>query len=240
MNQYYLWYTDGVYMTQADIPVNPFTGVRGATPFGTIKPGWSVFRDVNGDYQEVEGDDVVAIEGKDPNPKYVGGITNTFQYKGFTLSFLFTYTLGRDIFNSTTADKLYSYAFSGEQGFATSGMPDLFKTYDMWEPGKTSAKYPEISPFVGGYRLRSFQTLYLENGSYLKLKNINFSYDIRGNKLLKNLGVQSLKAFVMAENVAIFQSCTMPDAERVGADGRDISGGYPLARKFTIGLNLSF
>lgn len=243
INAFYLYRTKGVFATDADVPVNPYTGERYSSTGNAFRAGDFYLEDVDGDYNIDAFNDGInpdKIPIGDPNPKWTGGITNNFTYKSFSFSVFCTFTFDRDVLNLFESDQ-FSNSASGDAAynFARFSTPDLGKL-DIWrKPGdqSTYAKYD-----LGNYRYyyASSQTFFLEKGGYFRIKSINFSYDL-SQKLTKRLGLGRIRTWALADNVAMFQqSKKLPDAEAVNPYGEYSGGGYPIPKKFTLGLEVQF
>jgi len=244
MNQYFMMQNTGkVYSTNADIPVNPYTGkLMDILYNGTIKVGTYEWVDTNGDHQIIKdinlpGSDARIVEGKDPNPKFIGGLTNTFTYKRWSLRVLSSFVAGRTIFNATLLGRLQNLGQGGYDNWANHSMPVL-SGMNYWRKPGDVAEFATMYP-GGNYNSMAEQTRWLEDGSYLKINNLTLSYNFDAIKL-KTISLKYLRLYAMLDNVAMFQKFTGPDAERVGADGADYGGGYANPKKVTFGINVKF
>src|SRR5688572_29608768 len=111
--------------------------------------------------------------------------------------------------------------------------------YNYWRPtaenkfaGSTNATYPNPYDFRRAATLQPFrtnQTLFLEDGSYVKINNVVLGYNV-SRSAIERFGMTSLRFTLTANNLHTFSSYTGPDPELVTALGRDISGGFPNAR----------
>ncbi|NML39608.1 SusC/RagA family TonB-linked outer membrane protein [Chitinophaga sp. G-6-1-13] len=243
VNMYRMYITDGVINSRDQLLVNPYTGEVGKTKWGTLVPGYPNWRDINGDFMisDATGANDVTFYG-DPNPKFTGGLTNTITYKNFTLQFLTTYTFGRTIVNSTLARKLSNGLFYGNAtDFAFSSLSDVEK-YHYWKYDGDQATFPALNPFMGLYAWRAGQSLFVEPGWYIRIKNVNLGYnfDRKTWRFVDNMRLSSLRVYGMMDNVAMFQKFSGIDAERVNAQGYDFGDGYPLPTKFTLGARVEF
>ncbi|MBV8252837.1 MAG: SusC/RagA family TonB-linked outer membrane protein [Chitinophaga sp.] len=243
VNMYQMYITDGVINSKSDLLVNPYTGEVGKTKWGTLVLGYPKWRDINGDYMisDVAGANDITFYG-DPNPKFTGGLTNTITWKNFTLQFLTTFTFGRTIVNQTLAQKLSNGLFYGSSNaFALSSLTDVEK-YNYWRKEGDHATFPALNPFMGLYAWRTGQSLFVEPGWYIRIKNLNLGYnfDKRTFRFVDNMHLSSLRVYGMMDNVAMFQKFSGIDAERVNAQGYDFGDGYPLPTKFTVGARVEF
>ena len=151
-----------------------------------------------------------------------------------------TFTFDRDVLNIFEADQ-FSNSTSGDpiNNFARFSTPDFSKMNIWGAPGDqaTYAKYD-----IGTYRYyyTSAQTFFLEKAGYFRLKSINLNYDL-SPKGLKKLKVDRLRVFGVMDNVLMFQqSKKLPDAEAVNPYGEYNGAGYPIPKKFTLGLEIQF
>lgn len=251
----YSWFQmryQGVYNSASQIPVNPLTG-NVITYFKTnypVRPGFPIFLDVNKDWDvwsdEDRGDalgDLVATGN--PNPKYTGGIYNEFLYKNFSVGILGTFTIGRDIINTFESNQFSNvWNFGDITNFGNQRLPDLSK-YNYWTPanakqGSATATFPSLSPYGPNYyQFLPFSTLWNDNGSYFRIKNITLGYTV-DHSLAKRVGVQNIRFYSILDNVHIFQKARVPDAELVSPQGEYTGAAYPIPKKLTLGLDITF
>ncbi len=244
----------GVYNNQSQIPFNPLTGNVITYFKGNHKvvPGDPIWLDVNkiGDVWPDEdngnqyGD---RIPTGDPNPKYTGGWVNDFTYKNFSLSILSVFTLKRDVINTSFQSQISSIVggySSSIYSFASNRLPDL-TGLNYWTPAKAkdpnySADFPSINPFGPSYyQFIPISSMFNEDGSYFKIKNVVLSYQLP-NSLLKVAKVNRAKVYGIIDNVLTFKNSTMPNPELVDQLGQYTGGLYATPTRFTIGLDIQF
>jgi TonB-linked SusC/RagA family outer membrane protein len=243
INAFYLYKTKGVFATDADVPVNPYTGERYSAAGNAFRAGDFYFEDVDGDYNIDPFNDGInpdKIPMGDPNPKWTGGFTNNITYKNFTLNVFCTFTFDRDVLNLFESDQ-FSNATAGDAAlnFARFSTADLDKL-NIWRKPGDQAQYAKYD--IGAYRYyyASSQSFFLEKGGYFRLKSVMLNYQLNQN-LVKRLGLGSVKLYAVADNVAMFQqSKRLPDAEAVNAYGEYSGAGYPIPKKYTFGLEVNF
>ncbi|ULQ55503.1 SusC/RagA family TonB-linked outer membrane protein [Flavihumibacter rivuli] len=244
---------NGVYNRMGEIPVNPLTGQR-LTYFKTyypVQPGFPIWTDVNQDWDVWSDEDKGEAKGDlvatgDPNPKVVGGLYNEFTWKGFSLGILCTYTFGRDIINNHLSSQFQNvWNFGDINNFASQRLPDLSQ-FNYWVPtmaGKDktgSADFPSLNPYGPNYyQFLPFSTLWNENGSYFKIRNISMGYNFNPS-LLKRIGLQGARIYSIVDNIYTFQQASVPDAELVSPQGEYRGTAYPLPRKYTLGFEVTF
>ena len=217
---------DGFYDNEAEVRADPQW--RNATASVVLsKIGEIKYRDINGDGAITSADRTVI---GDANPDFTYGITNTFNFRNFTLSFLFQGSQGNDIFNGTLWD-----IKMGNIGNITQAAYDT-----RWTPENTAgAKWPKAT---AGYE-RNFllSNRYIEDGSYLKLKNLIFSY----KWLAPFKGVEQILFSFSATNLFTITKYSGydPDVNAFGSDssrrGVDVYS-YPASRSFTLGVTCVF
>ena len=239
-----LLYTYGVYRNTSDVPVNPATGLRqqlgGSTGF-FFQGGDPHWADVNGDYI-IDDADLQPIGN--PEPLVTGGISSQTTYRAFQLSINLSYVYKRDLLNNTMAQMFQYYS----NPLSPNGLLPI-NNYNYWKPtanvkgeGTSGALYPNPFDFRRAATLQPFrtnQTLFIEDGSYLKINNIVVAYNVNRN-LIKRYGMTSLRFTLSANNVYTFSKYSGPDPELVTALGRDNSGGYPNARSYAVGVSIQF
>jgi TonB-linked SusC/RagA family outer membrane protein len=222
-----------------DINLNP---IEVKTKSSTAKPGYYKYADLNSD-GKIDTKDLTAIG--DPNPDFTYGIGANFEYKGFDLNLFFQGSYGNDIYNLL---KVNSY--SGNNG-GLNWAPELINAYipAIWD-SKDLTKEPFIATEAkntdtGLTRIDgdlSPSDFYVEDGSYLRLKNIQLGYTFPSS-FNKKLNITSARVYIGVKNLLTFTKYTGFDPE-VGETtilerGFD-RGTYPQAKLFTFGINLSF
>jgi TonB-linked SusC/RagA family outer membrane protein len=230
LNGFFFYQSQGIYQTESEIPVNPKTGSRLlGLQSKKLAVGDRNFKDQNGDYIIDVKDRIYA---GDPNPKWTGGWTNDFRYKNFGLNLISTFIVGRKIVNTALLERLkYGKDFAGNKS-----MPN-FDNYSIWQKSGDVAKYPTLNPWNDASQIVSYDSDYLEDGSYFKLKTATLSYNLTG-KMLKRIGVGRARVYCTFDNIVTFQKYSGPDAELVTIDGFDASGGYPMRRMMLFGVSL--
>ncbi|WP_439581571.1 SusC/RagA family TonB-linked outer membrane protein [Dyadobacter bucti] len=230
LNGFFFYQSQGIYQTEDQIPVNPKTGARlVGLQSKKLAVGDRNFKDQNGDYIIDVRDRIFA---GDPNPKWTGGWTNDFTYKNFGLNVISTFVAGRKIVNTALLDRLkYGKGFAG-----TKSMPN-FDNYSIWEKSGDMAKYPTLNPWNDASQIVSYDSEYIEDGSYFKIKTATLSYNLKP-KMLSRIGVGRARVYCTLDNLVTFQKYSGPDAELITIDGFDDSKGYPMRRMMLFGVSL--
>ncbi|WP_134091165.1 SusC/RagA family TonB-linked outer membrane protein [Olivibacter sp. XZL3] len=236
---------EGVYSHLGEIPINPLTGEKLTYWTGNrqVIPGDPIWQDVNGDYDVWDRQDLQPTG--DPNPTFTGGLYNEFSYKNFSISALFTFTLGRDIINNFMANQYAGvWNYGNINSYANRRLPD-FDGINYWTPSRAEnpdyqADFPSLNPYGNSYyQFLPFSTMWNENGNFVRLKMVSLGYNFKP-QLLSRLGLKNARVYSMIDNLFILQSSSVPDAELVTPQGEYSGGAYPLPKKYTIGLEVTF
>ena len=230
---------DGLYQLDDFIydpsinPERPYVLNDGLPTYQTgVGPGHAKYVDQNGD-GIIDDDDRVVIGN--PYPKHFGGFENNFKYKNFDLSILLQWSYDFDVFNANRA--LWSYPSH------QSHLSRLSSVADAWTPWNTDtdviAHYSNgIATFPRpGYK---FDTRYVEDGSYLRLKTVTLGYNVPLNE---NSGFSSLRVAVSGQNLHTWTNYSGYDPEvNVGGTlnpSLDYSA-YPKSRTFSFSVTAKF
>lgn len=107
---------------------------------------------------------------------------------------------------------------------------------DRWTPEKPSTKYPRVD-YTARQGNNIFSDYYLEDGSYLKLRNIELGYSL-GNKILSKIGLEKMRAYIGGQNLLTFTKVKHFDPERLRSAVR--TEFYPHAKTYQVGINVTF
>ena len=220
--QFYGLETLGVYSTSEEANTADLKNYQG----NSYRAGDMKYQNINSDEIIDENDKVII---GDPNPDFYGGIFTSFRYKAFSLDAQFTYSYGNEVYNAVRR------MGEGMTNF-TSQMASVKNAW-YYEGHQTNMPRAEYGDPM---RNSGFSSRWIEDGSYLKLKNLTFNYDHP-----KKLWVfTKFQAYVTAENLF---TCTKYlgydpefaysyDHSYLGVD----YGKVPGARTFKLGLRLGF
>ena len=246
----YIFENKGVYSTPADVPVNPVTGLplrQGSFEQNKIKYGGGyyqagdpIFADRNGDYIISELDDRAVIGNS--QPIFTGGFATSVSYKSLSLSLNGSFTLDRDIMNSAVAERL---AMTGDPfgvNVKDAGQQAVLPIsgFNYWTKPGDIAKYANPYNYTRAIPIGPFRTnqsLFQEEGSYFKINAVTVGYTFP-KTLINRISLNNFRLYLTADNLATFSRYSGPNPENVTALGFDNSGGYPLARRFTFGMNI--
>ena len=231
VNSYYMYRTDGFFNSdeEAQAWMDQYAGQDGY-PFGTsqFKGGDVKVIDVNGD-GKITADDRDFVGAADPSWTY--GLNLNVGWKGFDLSMMFTGAAGGHIY---LTDDGIGY-FKGDDSHPASVW------LDAWTPDNLDAKMPRIAYDKTSPSLNYTTDLFLQNTSYLRMKNLQFGYTFHQN-WLKKLGVQNLRVYYSAENLFTIHNMLVNfDPETPPTAGQGERGSnYPLSQVHSFGVNLTF
>lgn len=236
----YLFVNQGVYATTADVPVDPVTGLRlrnlsSSTPLTSYQGGDAKLVDYTGSYvidsrsRQVSGN---------TQPLITGGFSNNIGYKAFSLNIYSSYTAVRSVINGSLAQRLLQLS----NPFGTSSVPTA-SDLRIWKgPGDATATYANVYNYAHENYMQNFrgeQTLFQENGSYFKINQVTLAYMVPKD-FVKRIGLNSIRTYFSASNVAMFTPYSGPNVENVNALGKDVNGAYPNPRTYTLGFNVQF
>jgi hypothetical protein len=166
----------------------------------------------------------------DPNPDFTFGMTNSFSYKNFDLSILLPGSYGNDVFNASKIE--------------TQGMYDAKNqskvVLERWKRPGMIAKIPK----AGAESMMYMSSYFIEDGSYMRVKDVSLSYRFTG-KTLKKWGISRLQPYLTASNLwTLTQYSGMdPEVNQWGNNGAVQGvdwGTYPQTKSFIIGVNVEF
>jgi hypothetical protein len=213
VNSLFGYVADGIFQNQAEVDgaaAQPGKGV------GRIR-----YKDLNGD-KIIDDKDRDYIGSGDPDFLY--GFNANISFKNFDFSFFLQGVQGNDVNN--TYKNLTD--FSSLQPGANWGS----RVLNAWTPQNTSSTIPALTTVDRNNEGR-FSTYFIEKGSYLKLRNVQLGYNLKG--ILSKYKVQNARIYVQASNLINIKSksYTAPDPENPG-------NGFPIPVITSIGLNVSF
>lgn len=183
-------------------------------------------------YKDVTGDGLVSASDRtyigDPNPDFTFGLTNTFSYKGLNLSILIQGSYGNDIYNVSRMETEGMY----------DGKNQSTKVLARWRVPGQITDVPKAK-----WDIRN-STYFVEDGSYLRVKDISLSYDVP-RKLISRFGLTRLQPYVSATNLLTLTdySGMDPEVNQYGNSGsvQGIDWGtYPLNKSVVLGIKVEF
>jgi len=224
IGSFYGYKREGIYQNNTEIVKSPIDPIK-------PQPGDIKYKDVNSD-GKITTDDRTVIGN--PFPKYTFGITNDFSYKGFTFSFFIMGNIGQDVANMNR--------FPLDALITTTGYNIRKEAWDnRWRGEGTSNYYP--APRATGVIFSNrFSDFFIEDGSFVRLKNLTLAYQV---PLKKSLFVKNAKVFVSATNLFTLANYKGYDPEVSSQGNSALNAGVdigviPQYKTYSAGVNLIF
>ncbi len=183
-------------------------------------------------YRDVNEDGIISASDRtyigDPNPDFTYGLTNTFKWNGLSLSVLIQGSYGNDIYNVSKMETQGMY----------DGKNQTTDVLNRWQVPGQITNVPKA-----GFDMKN-STYFLEDGSYLRVKDISLSYDIPRN-IINKIHLTRLMPYVSATNLITITGYKGmdPEVNQYGNSGavQGIDWGtYPMCRSFVFGLKVEF
>jgi TonB-linked SusC/RagA family outer membrane protein len=248
---------DGIFQSVKEIETSPVPvdGNGNRRPAANTNEGIWV-GDVK--YKDINGDGVITAADQtnigNPWPKLSGGFTNNFSYKGFDLSILIIGVYGNQVYNAIRQLSLNPNNVNLSRNFL-SDMKDYAKfAGDAGDPRLTNpgTNIPRIT--TGGVSSDNNQSVvssrFVEDGSYLRLKNISLTYNIPAKYLGYTKIIRGLKIGVAAQNLFTLTHYKGYDPEVGSYTGAGASstnqaigldyGRYPLTNMYNVNISANF
>lgn len=224
-NQFFGYKTNGVYSTDAEAAADGLTKRSATASYVPFAGGDVRFTDVNGDKIIDENDRQVI---GDPNPDFTGGFTNRLTYKGFALEALFTFSKGNDLYNGIRA-ALESASTTNNQ---------LLSVVNRWRAPGQITTIP-IATFGDPLGNNSFSDRWIEDGSFLRMKELSVSYTV---PFKTTSAIKSATVYITGNNLLTFTNYLGYDpefhaAETIFARGIDV-GLEPVFTSVIAGVRI--
>jgi TonB-linked SusC/RagA family outer membrane protein len=224
---------DGIFQTDTEAASSPV--LKGQEPTGTnplsrAKAGDRRYKNLNTDNVIDENDRTIIGSAE---PDFIYGLNNEFNYKNFSLSFFFQGSQGNDMINLNLSNL---ENFNGAQNMlAEAGV-------NRWTPENPGNTYPRAQ--ATGSLDNVFSSRFVEDASYLRLKNVSFGYTLPAY-LLEKTGIKNIRLYATATNLWTLTKYKGYDPEGnaygyttniVGVD----NGNYPQTKSYTVGVQIGF
>ena len=170
-------------------------------------------------------------------PKFTGSLINTFSYKGLSLYANLYFVYGNDVYNR---DREYT---DNDGAYLGYNMMKLQDGWSRWENPGDNATHPR--PVMNGNKAsNNTSSRYLEDGSFLRLKNVTLSYNLP-KKWMDPIKMQSCRVYVSGDNLLTFTNFSGLDPEvSLSRTEWSLAGmysfNYPISRQFLIGFDITF
>lgn len=166
-------------------------------------------------------------------PDFTGGFNNEFSFKGFVLSAFFNFVSGNLVYNGAAEN------FSSDGAYIYYNTRVLPKGKTRWkQPGDIAT---EPKAVYGGNQLSNKpSSRFLEDGSYIRLRNVRLSYRIP-TVLTDKINISNISVYVSGDNLWTGTKFTGPDpeVEMVAGEGAQ-RFNYPISKRVLFGLNIEF
>jgi TonB-linked SusC/RagA family outer membrane protein len=229
---FYGYVAEGLFKDQTTLnsaPIQfgqPVGNGSGETALGDVK-----YKDVNGD-GKIDANDKTFIGN--PHPEFTFGFTNNFKYKNFDCSIFLQGSYGNDVMNltkraGTTNSSLYDNQF--------------VDALDYYSATNVTSNNPRPIADASNTNLL-ISSRYVEDGSYLRIQNLTIGYSLPQD-LIAKCNISRLRFYGTAQNLFTFTDYSGYDPE-IGSFNQNVllsgidNGRYPVARTFSLGLNLEF
>lgn len=226
--KYYVY--DGVFENQemmdaTIVNANGETVAKHPKALTTDGLGSPKFKDLNQD-GKIDREDWAVIG--DPNPDFIFSWTNNFTYKNFDLSIFINGSIGNDIMNLGRGEYAMVSPFASQRR-------DML---NYWTPTNTQTDIP--APRLAPHAYLPLSSYMIEDGSYVRLKNIVLGYRFPIRK-----HIESLRLYVSAQNLFTITGYSGfdPEVNSKGQNNRQLGvdyNAYPTSKVFTMGINIAF
>lgn len=215
---FFMMPTDGIINTDAELEA--YQKYRSDAEMGDLK-----YVDQNGDGEINDDDRVYCGSG---TPEFELGFNAGASWKGIDFSMGWYASLGNEIINGS---KVVSYQNGVNR--------DLLY---CWSPDNPTSSIPKYTGVVSHYNTRAYADTWVEDGSYLRLRNVSLGYTLPKNTVSK-IGISKLRVYVAADNLLTLTKYDGYDPE-VGNDGLSQkgldNGNYPVSAQMRVGVQLEF
>lgn len=220
-----------------DLDGNMMYNTNGTAQTVLVKAGEEIYYDKNGNLMPGSHPDFYEhrVAMGNPVPKFMGGITNTFSYKGFDLSFLFVYVYGNTVYDDDAKNQIGSFASTAQRQ----------EILDAWSPDNTDTDVPKLD--INYSPKNSSRFIY--DASFIRLRNVTFAYNIP-KSLCSKLMLENMRVYVSGQNLLTFTKFPGWDPEvlrnvQPGSQASNVSFAAPYlptpqAKFITGGISIGF
>ncbi len=224
LNTYRVYKVDGFFESDeaAQAWMDKYSGQPGYPFSKKFKGGDLIYQDANGD-GKIDADDRVLAGSTDP--KFTFGLNLNAAYKNFDLSMTFTGAAGV----SRLINKEVTGYFAGDDSHPATVW------LDAWTPENKNATMPRVA-YDETSNNYTTSTFWVQNSSYLRMKNLQFGYSLPKN-LLKSAGIENVRFYYSVENLFTIHNMLVSVDPEIG-DER--ASSFPLTQTHAFGVNLTF
>lgn len=214
-------------------PLGVFYGYQEA---GYNEQGNITYKNLTPDKDPITGADIIVINEADktvignPNPDFIYGLNSAMTFRGFELTAFFQGSQGNDIFNLNAVQSV-------DLGFGLNQLKEQYN--DHWTPENREAKYPKVTRLLAA----NMSDRFVEDGSYLRLKNVQLAYTLPTDKF----GVEwlrNIQVYVSGQNLLTLTKYSWydPEVNTYGGSNSFSQGidhfSYPTAKAVTAGIRI--
>ena len=215
LNSLYGYVAEGIFKTQDDVDNHAEQDGKGL--------GRICYKDLNGDGKITDKDRTwIAVQ----HPDFMYGMNINLEYANFDLTMFWQGVYNVDVEN---IQKYHTDFWSVRETGSNKGI----RLLDAWSPTNPDSNIPAIASTDANWENR-LSTYFIENGSYLKLRNLQIGYTLP-NKLAAKALMERFRVYVSAQNLVTIKSKSF-----TGIDPENAGFGYPIPMTFTVGANISF
>lgn len=206
----------------------------------------------NAYYDDVNKDGVITSSDRqivgNALPRYSGGITNNINYKGFDLNFFFYFQQGNKIMNMNN--------FFMVHGGTQANIGFVPQQLERWQKPGDITNIPRLTTYSGnptenggaannyGGSVASLSSRYLEDGSFVRLRNVSLGYQLPA-AFIQKIGISAIRAYIQASNLFTITNYSGMDPEISSQSGNQNTAGYdwatvPQPRTILFGLSVTF
>ncbi|MGV3508981.1 MAG: SusC/RagA family TonB-linked outer membrane protein, partial [Sphingobacteriaceae bacterium] len=217
---FYGYVFDGIFQTDAE-----------AVAIGQqAKAGDRKYKDLNNDKQLNDLDRTIIGSAQ---PDFTFGLSNDIKFKNFDITFFFQGSVGNEIANLNSFSLLN---FNGQNNVLAEA------ALNRWTPTNPSNEYPRA--VASATDLNLFSSAIVEDASYVRLKSLTIGYTIPQN-LSRKIKVQNARIYLSGSNIWTLTNYTgfNPEGNTYGQNNTLVGfdyGAYPMAKTYTLGLNIGF
>lgn len=215
INSFYGYVADGLFQTQDEVDSYVNQAGKG---LGRIR------------YKNLNDDDVIDENDRtwigSPHPDFEYGLNIVLGYKSFDLTAFFQGVYGNDVYNNV---KKFTDFWAVDQIGANKGT----RLLNAWSPTNMNSDIPAIS-YSDDNNEKRVSSYYVEDGSYLKLRNVQLGYSL-SRDLITKVKLEKVRFYVSGQNLL-----TIKSKDFTGLDPENPNLAYPISKTVTVGLNLSF
>lgn len=188
-------------------------------------------------YKDASADGMINLNDKriigNPNPDFIYGFNSNMSFRNFELSLFFQGSQGNDLVNISSVDNSLVY------GYGDNLLKEVL--YNHWTPTNTNAKYPKITRSQS----MNFSDRLVEDGSYLRLRNVELAYNLPFQRWQMNW-IRNAQVYASGQNLLTITKYSGWDPEVNSQGGSNsIAQGidhysYPTAKSITFGVRVGF